>query len=648
MKKYVNEQIYCVELTDQQKQSCVKRMRQMEVDRVIMFTPRSFQNNEQRENTLAILRENISFFQQQGFEIIVNVLTIGFGETLEPQLVDDEKITKSSGDNYQKLLDFYGNTMKEAYCPSDPTFVESICGYLKDIVRMGAKIILLDDDLCMNVRPGLGCACDNHLKLLQERLGESVRREELEDKIYCGEPNKYRDAWMDIMGDTLRDFCRRLRKAVDEIDPSVRLGQMLSYTNWDLEGADALELCRILAGNTRPIMRLSGAPYWVSGFQRFGDMGMEMPAILEFLRLQESWCREYDMEIMDENDNFPRPRQHCPAALCESYDLCLTASGNIQSFLHECQYEREYPEGAEFATGYEEAHVRNRPVREWLIENFKGNPAGIRVYEAMHKVRYMTFPKPFVGQKRIMESAFSPAQSFLANLSIPTVLSGRTSCGVAFGILPRLMSEQERNGNLILDAVAAQEMRAMGIDVGYSKLRTVNAPNQEYFPEEEITIPLYYFSGIYYEMELNSTVQVLSWFRQGEHLFPASYIYENADGQRFLVYSFDSGSLRQDSDTLCSRNRQRQLLRVFDWLQADMPAKCEGHPGLYVLCKKDKKDLCVAMCNFSADWIYQPVVQLNQEYHTYSSPQSIAILEGRELRISEDIPPYGFVCFRMS
>lgn len=646
MKKFMNEQMFCIKYTEKEKQSYVKRMKNMGVDRVILFAPRSIQRNEVRERNIEIMKENIAYMTEAGFEVAVNLVTIGFGETLEAQVIDDEKRTKSCADGITRLHDFYGNNTREAYCPEDPILVESLCGYLQDIARAGARIIILDDDLCMNIRPGLGCTCHRHLKLLEDMLGEPLTREDILNKVFCGGPNKYREGWMRVMGDTLRNFCRRLRAAVDEVDSTIRMGQMLSYTNWDLEGADAIELAKILAGNNRPIMRLSGAPYWVASIQRFRHMGMELPAIIEFVRLQEEWCKGSGIELFDENDNFPRPRTHCPAALNECYDLCLTASGEVEGFLHECEIGPEYlEENAEYKTGYEREHVINAPKCTWLLENFSGESEGLRVYEHMRKVAYTTFPEKFAGQQKIMDTAFSPAQSFVANLSIPTKLAGEDNVGVAFGVVPHFMSEEERKGNLILDAIAAAEIQKAGIDVGFHSITLADAPNEEYFPEDEMTITLYFFAGKYYRMELKKGAKVISWFKNGDAMMPAAYQYENAAGQRFLVYAFDSFSIREDSDTFTSRNRQKQLLKSLSWLGKKLCAECPEHPGLYFIARRDGGKLCIAVCNIFMDWARGVTVKLDRNYASVESMDGNVVLEGETARITEDIPPYGFVGF---
>lgn len=646
MKKFYNEQVFSVQYTEKEKQDLVRRMKNVGVDRVILFAPRSIQRDEIRKRNIEILKENIAYMTQAGFEVAVNIVTIGFGETIEAQVIDDEKRTKSCADGITRLHDFYGNHTREAYCPEDPILVDSLCGYLQDIAHAGARMIILDDDLCMNIRPGLGCTCHRHLKLLEAKLGVPVTREDIVNKVFCGSPNKYREAWMQVMGDTLRNFCRKLRAAVDEVDSTIRMGQMLSYTNWDLEGADAIELAKILAGNNRPIMRLSGAPYWVSSIQRFRHMGMELAAIIEFVRLQKEWCKGSGIELYDENDNFPRPRTHSPAALNECYDLCLTAAGEVEGFLHECEIGPEYlDENAKYKTGYEREHVINAPQYAWLLENFSGEAEGLRVYEHMHKVAYTTFPEKFAGQQKIMDTAFSPAQSFVANLSIPTKLSGTDNVGLAFGVVPHFMNAQERKGNLVLDAIAAAEMQKVGIDVGFHDMKPMDAPNEEYFPENEMTIPLYFFAGKYYQMELREDAKVISWFKNGDSMMPAAYQYENADGQRFLVYTFDSFSIREDSDVFTSRNRQMQMLKSLSWMGKKLCVQCPENPGLYFIARRDGGKLCIAICNIFMDWARDVTVKLDKNYASVKSLSGGVVLEGESARILEDIPPYGFVSF---
>jgi hypothetical protein len=104
-------------------------------------------------------------------------------------------------------------------------------------------MIMLDDDMCLSVRPGIGCFCDRHMELLSRELGEDLNGKPLEKLMFTGGRNRYRDAWLKVMGETMRKFCRSVRDMVNTVDPTVRLGFCAGYTSWDVEGADALAIC---------------------------------------------------------------------------------------------------------------------------------------------------------------------------------------------------------------------------------------------------------------------------------------------------------------------------------------------------------------------------------------------------------------------
>ena len=196
-----------------------------------------------------------------------------------------------------------GREFGDAFCPLDPNYSEYIICNVKSVIQAGAKAVMLDDDLCLNIRPGLGCTCERHISDFEEKLGKSTDRENMKHIIFTGEASRERKIWLKSQGDSLRKLCRDIRNAVDEINPSVRLGFCAGYTSWDLEGVDALALTKILAGKAKPFLRLSGAPYWV-GINRFAGQCAEH--IVEFARMQLAWCKNSDVEVFYENDRLPK------------------------------------------------------------------------------------------------------------------------------------------------------------------------------------------------------------------------------------------------------------------------------------------------------------------------------------------------------
>ena len=77
-------------------------------------------------------------------------------------------------------------------------------------------MLMIDDDMCLSLR-NAGCACEKHLKLFYDNLGYDISKKEIYDNLTKGKPNKVRNTWMKTMGDTFRDFCKKLRDYVDTI-----------------------------------------------------------------------------------------------------------------------------------------------------------------------------------------------------------------------------------------------------------------------------------------------------------------------------------------------------------------------------------------------------------------------------------------------
>ena len=244
-------------ITDANKSDYIKYLKKSDADLVFIAFDRPALFAKDRTESLCKLKENLEFFEKNGFETAVWIQAFGFGDPFNEE-------TRKTAEKY--------------------TYLKSVTG--KDIVSIGAKAIMLDDDLCLSVRPGIGCFCDAHLELFYQKLGERPAFDDLKTLLFTGGKNKYRSAWLSVMHDTLVDFCSSVRKAADEINKNVRIDICAGYTSWDIEGADSMGLSRILAGDTVPFLRFTGAPYWASrAVNRFG--GQRLNTIIECTRAQE-------------------------------------------------------------------------------------------------------------------------------------------------------------------------------------------------------------------------------------------------------------------------------------------------------------------------------------------------------------------------
>jgi hypothetical protein len=250
-------------------------------------------------------------------------------------------------------------------------------------------MLMLDDDLCLSVRPGIGCFCDKHIALLEAALGESLAGADLLRLFFSGGENRYRNAWLQVMGDTLRRFAGRVRQAADEIKPDLRIGFCAGYTSWDIEGVDAAELTCILAGDTKPFLRFTGAPYWAArSVDRF--QGLPIAAIVEETRAQEYFCRDSGIEVFFEADSYPRPRYAVPSSLLECFSLACHASGGIG----ELAYLFDYYASSVYETGYFKHRLYNQSLYTFIDRHFANKSChGVRVYHEMRKVENAELPQ---------------------------------------------------------------------------------------------------------------------------------------------------------------------------------------------------------------------------------------------------------------
>lgn len=528
----------------------LRQIREADADRVWIALDR-YTFFEDRTRDMERLRENLRYFEENGLEVGVWMQAFGFGDPLP----------------YDKCgwtrLRSVGGISKEAdmLCPEDPDFVAAYLEWVRDIARLSPKLIMLDDDLCLSVRPGIGCFCDRHLRLLQDEVGELPEL----TSIFTGGPNRYRDAWYKVMGNTLRGFCRKVRSAVDSIDPSIRVGLCAGYTSWDIEGTDPIELSQILAGSTAPFFRLTSAPYWVAQkTNRFP--GQRLSAVIENARNQIAWSKDSGIEFFAEADSFPRPAYNCPAMLVENFDIMMHASGTKS-----LKYLFDYHSSPQYEKQYLRIHCRNLPLYETVEAAFEGSsPCGVRVYRPAHRITDAILPSPFAGEKAVMRTYFSPAAAMLACHAIPVCYDGESDCAMVFGDDALYLKDTHKK--VVLDRSAALLLMERGIDVGIDRVTDAPTPAFEYFEGEKILLGRINAEATFKDLTLKEGATVLSRFDTNA---VASFAYG-----RFLILNFDAFTVNESSTLFCSYARGKQLLRFFE---NPFPS-ISGFTDLYSIC----------------------------------------------------------------
>ncbi len=525
-----------------------------------------------REAILAQLKDCIDYFSSEGFEVGAWTRAFGFGT---PSLPAEREF------NWTRLKSVTGaQPAVDAYCPDDPGFREAFYRMIRDVASCEPSLIMLDDDLCLSVRPGIGCFCDRHLARMSEKLGETVTLDGLAAKIFTGGANKYRTAWLEACGESLVEFCAGVRAAVDTVDETIRCGFASGFTSWDIEGVDAPTLTRVLAGGTKPFLRLTGAPYWCrKPHQRF--VGQRMNAIIESCREQISWSG--DLELFAENDGFPRPAHQVPARLMEDFSLGMAAIG-----ADELKYFFDYFAAPDYETLYLRSHLRNQPKYRELRERLAGlEDVGVRLYRPMRRIENANLGEQFPGERTVMRSFFSGAAAMLTQLSIPVCYEGESRVGAAFG--DDAMYVGKLPERLILDLPAAILMKKRGFDVGLESFVSAKAPELEIFNVDGETrrqqvIDAWLQVGaatpnVIADAKLSPNARVMSEFLREGVATPSSYRYES-DGCEYFVLLFDATLIGQSSSLEGSYYRQQQL---FDFV-GEYP-RVARQPELYSLCR---------------------------------------------------------------
>jgi hypothetical protein len=408
-------------------------------------------------------------------------------------------------------------------------------------------------------------------------------------------------------------------------------------TSWDIDGTDARELATILAGETKPLLRLIGAPYWAVN----KSWGNSLQDTIELERMESAWTKTEGIEIMAEGDVYPRPRTLCPASYLEGFDTAIRAAGCTDGIL---KYGIDYVSNADYERGYAKFHELNRETYEAIDEIFGGKTScGVRVYESMKKVGDMVMPTKVNREVNIQNLFFSAAARTLAFNTVPTTYEGHGVCGIAFDENARNLPKEALSRGLILDIAAAEILTERGIDVGLESIGEATGGFCERFADNCNRILTN--GATVYNIKLKAGADVLSDIDTAFGNIPMSYRYENKCGNRFLVLNVNT---RSGADNVLKHyERSRQYAEIIPWLGGrKLPAYVYGNPALYLQCKEGEGALSVGLWNFFEDTILAPTVRLDKEYSSITYINCDGYLEGDSVHLT-DISPFGFAGFEV-
>lgn len=609
----------------------VKRLKEAGVERVFLCSAMWTASEAEKQKNIELLHKYAPLFREQGFEVGIWINSLGHGGTC------GDFVNTDISDGLTRMVGLNGEMNMGAYCPLCENLQELAKDWIRRLGQTPVSMIQLDDDYRYAFRNDILCACETHRQLLEKELGEPFDAPRMRKALTQGGPNKWRDTWLRVQGKTLNDFAGMLRSALDEVNPNMRLSACSVLSTWDVDGVDSITLAKTFAGNTKPFLRLIGAPYWyaLGNFQE-----IRLGAVCEYERLQQHWCKDSGVEIFCEGDTFPRPSYQVPASYLEGFDQVMRAGGTSHGIL---KYMMDYTSSPEFEPAYMEHHMENQQLYQVLEETMSEKEAtGVTVFAPMKTLAFSHRP----GEK--LEHRCIPAVlRFVADNNLPVRYEGGENGTIIFGDAAELAQEEQLKNGAVLDITAAQILTRRGIDVGLAGVKGNSAPHTERFETENELVGI--IGGDWYEAETAAGASVDSW-QMGSAKCPAVYTYENAKGQRFAVYCFhaqESFETGHDHGLFRSKCRAAQIRRLLQWVSGSkLDAVCEGAPDLYMLAKRDEDSLSVTLWNFGVDRVRVPKVHLGESWSELVCNWGQAKLEGNTV-VTETLPAFGCVCFTL-
>ena len=139
-----------------------------------------FMDSEEQAEYMQGVGKNVRFYKDNGFGVGIWIESYGFGGR-----ISDDIVNKMQGEPH--ITSVVGNVAGDAFCPEGEQIVLRNARRIQAIAKYAKPdMIMLDDELCLSVRPGLGCFCEKHLKLYTQKFKKEHTRDELKELIFTG------------------------------------------------------------------------------------------------------------------------------------------------------------------------------------------------------------------------------------------------------------------------------------------------------------------------------------------------------------------------------------------------------------------------------------------------------------------------------
>ncbi len=512
-----------------------------------------------------LLKIRMAEARKRGYKAGINILsTIGH---------HNENLDNSLKGNYTRMTNIDSQICNGSFCPND----DGMRGYVRNIYQLAAQAtpdyIWVDDDVRFGHMPiGLGCFCDNCLKIFELESGVKYSRESLKKALNEGPVEaklKIREAWLKHNRNTISRLFVLIEKTVHDIAPAMPIGFMTGDRFY--EGYDFDNWAKILSGpNHAPVM-------WRPGGGFYNDITTsELVGKSHDVGRQVSVLPQEVVSIQSEIENFPYQRLKKAANIvaleaCSHIAAgCTGAAFNVLSFYDESLDE------------YEPLIVKLHETRPFfdLMARSLGRLEITGIQTFWNKSSYITGK---AEEGNWLSSGNPLVNHDLYNIGLPTCYSNKNAKVILLGKdnVLALSKEEIRNllsGGVYMDAEALQQLNKLGFGeltgfevIGSDNIDRIekfsNHPlNGEFVGSQRDNRQSFWKSAAYSLRKTNEKALTLSSLidYSGKDVSNCtSGTFENKLGGRICVAGYYPWTFMEN------RSKSSQMKSVFRWLSKE-------------------------------------------------------------------------------
>lgn len=199
-------------------------------------------------------KEWVKVLKKAKDKLIENGISVSVNHWMEMGHVDRGRHLRPD-QNFGLFTDWNGTEATMIACANSKSWREYYCELVRLLVKeLDADTFWIEDDFRLQGHPplvGVGCFCDEHMKLYNAKVGKEYTREEFVKKIFTkGGLTPERKAWLDVNREVMLETADLIVDAAKSVKPDCDVAIMTSWPGGHcVEGRDWHKLFDILGKN---------------------------------------------------------------------------------------------------------------------------------------------------------------------------------------------------------------------------------------------------------------------------------------------------------------------------------------------------------------------------------------------------------------